>query len=79
MVQQHGDHHEIPKEHKVVKAGAWLPADSRIHQAWLGQHIEDAKNQKKELAPSLQEFKDFIESDARIYMYFNAMSVVQNV
>ena len=32
MVHQHGDHHDIPDEHRIVRPGAWLPADHRIHK-----------------------------------------------
>ncbi|EME45730.1 hypothetical protein DOTSEDRAFT_71430 [Dothistroma septosporum NZE10] len=70
MVHQHGDHHEIPHEHHVDRAGAWLPADHRINEEWLGNQIEHTKINKKELLPVLQEFKEFIEGNSRIYMYF---------
>ncbi|USW48708.1 Putative L-tryptophan decarboxylase PsiD [Septoria linicola] len=73
MVQQHGDHHDIPDDKKKVKAGAWLPADHRIHEAWLGRQIEHAHHEKKSLIPVLQEFKDFIENNTRIYMLFIQM------
>ncbi|KAF2168696.1 hypothetical protein M409DRAFT_21437 [Zasmidium cellare ATCC 36951] len=73
MVHQHGDHHDIPHEHHVDKAGAWLPADHRIHQEWLSGQVEHAKQNRKELLPVLKEFKDFIESDTRIYMLFIQM------
>lgn len=36
----------------------------------MGNQIEHAKNNKKELIPVLQEFKEFIEGNSRIYMYF---------
>ncbi|KAK3684516.1 hypothetical protein LTR37_020191 [Vermiconidia calcicola] len=73
MVQQRGDHHEIPDHHRVVRAGDWLPADHRIQHKWLGKHIEDAKQNPKELIPVVREFKEFIEGNPRMYMYFNAM------
>ncbi|KAF2773414.1 hypothetical protein EJ03DRAFT_265080 [Teratosphaeria nubilosa] len=73
MVHQHGDHHDIPHEHKVHRPGAWLPADHRIQKEWLGKQIEHADKNPKELVPVLQEFKDFIEMNPRIYMYFNSM------
>ncbi|KAH9845779.1 Phosphatidylserine decarboxylase proenzyme 3 [Teratosphaeria destructans] len=73
MVHQHGDHHDIPHEHKVHRPGAWLPADHRIQKEWLGKQIEHADKNPKELVPVLQDFKDFIEMNPRIYMYFNSM------
>lgn len=75
MVQQHGDHHDIPDEHVIERPGAWLPADNRIHKAWLGKQIDEAKKNPKELVPVLKDFKAFIENNPRVYMYFNAMSV----
>lgn len=73
MVHQHGDHHDIPHDSHVHKAGAWLPADHRIHQEWLSGQVEESKKNPKELIPVLKEFKEFIESDTRIYMLFVAM------
>ncbi|KXL47171.1 hypothetical protein M433DRAFT_103946 [Acidomyces richmondensis BFW] len=70
MVVQHGEGQDIPKEHHVHRTGGWLPADHRIHREWLDKQIKDAKENPKELAPVLQEFKAFIEGNSRIYMYF---------
>ncbi|KAK5710888.1 hypothetical protein LTR17_018638 [Elasticomyces elasticus] len=61
MVHQHGDHHDIPAEHRKHKPGAWLPADHRTQREWLGQQIEQAQQNKKELVPVLKDFKAFIE------------------
>ncbi|KAH8886995.1 hypothetical protein GQ53DRAFT_657017 [Thozetella sp. PMI_491] len=74
MVWQHGDEHDIPEEHRVHKHGAWLPADHRVHRRWLGHavsHVDSSPT--KELIPIMQEFKEFIESNPRIYMYFTEM------
>ncbi|KAF3763179.1 hypothetical protein M406DRAFT_347025 [Cryphonectria parasitica EP155] len=73
MVQQHGDHHDIPAEHKVHKPGAWLPTDTRIHKAWLKKQVDHVDNNPKTLIPVLQEFKDFIETNPRIRMLFTQM------
>ncbi|EMC94475.1 hypothetical protein BAUCODRAFT_73227 [Baudoinia panamericana UAMH 10762] len=73
MVHQHGDEHDIPDEHHVHRPGAWLPADHRTQKAWLGNQIDEAAKHKKELVPVLKDFKTFIESNSRIYMYFNSM------
>ncbi len=50
-----------------------MPADHRIQKEWLNTQIEEAHQNKKELTPVLQDFKNFIESNPRIYMYFNSM------
>ncbi|KAG9628507.1 hypothetical protein KCU98_g16385, partial [Aureobasidium melanogenum] len=72
-VQQHGENHDIPHEHQVSRPGAWLPTDHRTHHEWLGEQVKNAHKNKKPLIPVLQEFKEFIESNPRIYMYFTAM------
>lgn len=73
MVHQHGDHHDIPADKKKVKAGAWLPADHRIHEEWLDRQIDHAKKEKKPLNPVLQEFKEFVENNTRVRMLFTQM------
>nr|OQO24857.1 hypothetical protein B0A51_07855 [Rachicladosporium sp. CCFEE 5018] len=73
MVAQHGDEHHIPEEHKVHRTGSWLPADNRIHRAWLGRQIDHTANDPKELVPVLKEFQQFIEGNPRVRMLFTAM------
>ncbi|KAK3487161.1 Phophatidylserine decarboxylase-domain-containing protein [Neurospora crassa] len=74
MVYQHGDHHQIPEEYRVHKPGAWLPADHRIVQHWLGHHVKHVdKVGEQELVPVLKEFEDLIENNTRIRMYFCSM------
>jgi phosphatidylserine decarboxylase len=75
MVHQHGDEHDIPDEHQNhQKPGAWLPADHRVQHEWLSRQVDHVhKHGAKELMPVLQEFKDFIEGNSRIYMYFTQM------
>ncbi|KAK3689653.1 Phophatidylserine decarboxylase-domain-containing protein [Podospora appendiculata] len=74
MVHQHGDNHEIPKEHQVYRHGAWLPADHRVHTEWL-RHATDHVDSHEEqaLIPVLEEFKALIEGNSRIFMYFSEM------
>ncbi|KAK1244280.1 hypothetical protein MKX08_002418 [Trichoderma sp. CBMAI-0020] len=74
MVWQYGDHHDIPSEFRVHKAGAWLPADHRVHREFLRRvthHVD--KHPDEKLTPALQEFKELIEGNSRIYMYFIQM------
>ncbi|XWX01380.1 hypothetical protein V2A60_009407 [Cordyceps javanica] len=81
MVHQHGDHHDIPSEHRRHKPGAWLPADHRIHRQYLAEVIDavDSKSaasdssSQQQLTPALREFRDLIEGNARVYMYFTQM------
>ncbi|KAJ4293047.1 hypothetical protein N0V88_005711 [Collariella sp. IMI 366227] len=74
MVHQHGDHSDIPLKHRVHRPGGWLPADHRVHHAWLGRIIDHVeKHGEKKLIPVLEEFKDMIDNTPRIYMYFTEM------
>ncbi|RYP48476.1 hypothetical protein DL769_011197 [Monosporascus sp. CRB-8-3] len=71
MVHQHGDEHDIARTSHVHRKGAWLPADRSVQHEWVKAQVEYLdKHAKKELIPALMEFKDFIETNPRIYMYF---------
>lgn len=51
-----------------------MPADHRVHRAWLGHQIAHIdEHGPKKLIPVLQEFKDMIEGNSRFYMYFSQM------
>ncbi|EGX88077.1 phosphatidylserine decarboxylase family protein [Cordyceps militaris CM01] len=59
-----------------LRPGAWLPADHRIHRQYLAEVIDSVDSGKTAggaLSPALQEFRDLIEGNARIYMYFVQM------
>jgi len=82
MVRQHGDEHDIPKGHRFHKHGSWLPADFRILSEWLKHtcnHVDKllascAPEEKETLRnPVLQEFKELIEGNPRLFMYFSSM------
>ena len=58
--------------------GGWLPRDHRVLKKWLDKRIAaiDERNKKGtrvELDPSIQQFKDVIESNPEIYMGFHEM------
>ncbi|OAA59615.1 phosphatidylserine decarboxylase family protein [Niveomyces insectorum RCEF 264] len=74
MVLQHGDEHEIPAKYRRVHLGNWLPADHRIQHEWLRRNVEHVDGRpRQELIPVLQEFREFIETNPRIFMYFTEM------
>ncbi|KAM3449910.1 hypothetical protein MY3296_006520 [Beauveria thailandica] len=76
MVHQHGDHHDIPLEHRRYKPGAWLPADHRIHRQYLAEVVDSVdagRTATGGLTPALQEFRELIEGNSRVYMYFTQM------
>ncbi|KAI1827528.1 Phophatidylserine decarboxylase-domain-containing protein [Xylaria intraflava] len=74
MVYQHGDGANIPKESRMHRLGSWLPTDHRVQHDWMAKQIAHVdKHGPKKLTPALQEFKEFIEGNTRIYMYFSQM------
>jgi hypothetical protein len=58
-----------------TRHGAWLPADHRIQHEWIQRQIKhvDSRSGPTKLSPVIQGFKDFIEGNPRIYMYFTSM------
>jgi phosphatidylserine decarboxylase len=69
----HEENHDVHPDNHRGRVGGWMPADHKLHKEWLGQQVEHARKSSKPLAPVLQEFKDLIETNSRIYMYFTAM------
>lgn len=56
------------------RIGQWLPEDHRIHEDWLAGIVKEVDdNPKRELHPTLQEFKELIERNSRVYMLFQSM------
>ena len=55
------------------RPGNWLPADHRLHKAWLDETIQHVEQNPKDLHPVIQEFKKLIEENTRIYLLVNSM------
>lgn len=55
------------------RVGDWLPNDHRAHRAWLGGVINHVDNNPKQLHPVVQEFRDLIENNARVYLLVQSM------
>jgi len=55
------------------RTGGWMPADHRQHREWLKKQVEHVDAHPQKLPPVLEEFKDLIEKNPRIHMYFTAM------
>ncbi|KAJ5389130.1 uncharacterized protein N7496_000198 [Penicillium cataractarum] len=59
--------------HHLHKVGHWMPADHVAQREWLGGVIDKVDNSDKSLHPVLQEFKELIESNTRVYMLLTGM------
>jgi phosphatidylserine decarboxylase len=55
------------------RVGKWLPSDQIVLDRWLEKLIKEVDANPKPLHPVIQEFKDLIESDAEIFMFFHQM------
>ncbi|KAE8451662.1 hypothetical protein EG329_003119 [Mollisiaceae sp. DMI_Dod_QoI] len=64
---------KIPDEHKVHRTGDWLPQDHRIHKQWMQDTVDYVDENPKSLHPVLEEFKQMIENDTRLFMLFSSM------
>ncbi|KAG0152963.1 Phosphatidylserine decarboxylase family protein [Penicillium digitatum] len=65
---------QTSSQHHLHGVGNWMPADHNAHKEWLGgiiQQVED--DSEKPLHPVLEEFKELIESNTRIYMLLSSM------
>jgi phosphatidylserine decarboxylase len=55
------------------RVGEWLPSDHAILERWLAKLIKNVGANPKPLHPVIQDFKDLIENDPEIFMYFHLM------
>lgn len=60
-------------EQTLSRLGGWLPLDPIIHATWLKELIEEATKAAKPLHPVMVEFKEMIEGDPELFMYFTTM------
>lgn len=58
----------------ACRVGRWLPDDHRVDKDWLKGLVSEVDGTPdKPLHPVLQEFKDLIEKNTRVYMLFQSM------
>ncbi|HAT63435.1 MAG TPA: phosphatidylserine decarboxylase [Flavobacteriaceae bacterium] len=55
------------------RVGEWLPSDVKFLQNWLKDLIVEVDNTPKEWHPVVEDLKNLIEGDAKLYMLFNLM------
>ena len=53
--------------------GKWMPSDQAVLDAWTRKIMAKAEADTGDLLPAIQDFKDFIETDAKAYMFFTQM------
>ena len=62
---------EINLKSTPYRVSEWLPSDQAILDAWVKNLILETKTNDRELLPVVAEFKEFIENDPELYMYFH--------
>ena len=55
------------------RLGGWLPVDPRHLSKWLESNIAEAEQRNASLHPVVREFRDMIENDPVMNMYFTLM------
>lgn len=55
------------------RVGAWLPSDQSFFEKWLDTLIKEVDAKPQPLLPVIQEFQDFVESDAEAFLLFHQM------
>lgn len=60
-------------EKKPYRVGRWLPSDQKLLNNWLKDLIVEVDNTPKPFHPVVQELKDLIEIDPKLYMNFKWM------
>ncbi|WP_392565602.1 phosphatidylserine decarboxylase family protein [Utexia brackfieldae] len=58
---------------KTFTVGKWMPSDQATLTTWMSKIMAKADQDTGPLLPSVQGLKDFIESDAKAYMFFTQM------
>jgi len=58
---------------KVYSVGQWLPSDQKTLHDWMLKIMQKADVDSSPLLPSVQRLKDYIETDAKAFMFFNQM------
>jgi len=55
------------------RVGKWLPSDQVVLDRWVARLIKEVDANPRPLSPVIKEFKDLINGDAEIYMFFHQM------
>ena len=63
----------VKPKNKMFAAGKWMPEDRKTLTQWLLKIMEKAEKDTGPLKPVLEDFKNFIETDADAYLFFSQM------
>jgi len=55
------------------RVGQWLSSDQLFLENWIQNLIDEVDRNPRELHPVINEFKEFIEGNPEIYMFFHMM------
>lgn len=58
---------------KTFTAGKWMPRDRETLVNWMQKVMDKAEKDTGPLLPVVENLKNFIETDAKAYMFFNQM------
>ena len=51
----------------------WLPSDQKLYDTWFIEVVKGSHSANRPLLPVMQEFKDLIEGDPKLFMLFTQM------
>ena len=63
----------VKPKNKMFAAGKWMTEDRKTLTQWLLKIMEKAEKDTGPLKPVLEDFKNFIETDADAYLFFSQM------
>lgn len=58
---------------KTFTVGKWMPSDEATLRAWMEKILAKAQKSEAPLLPVIENFKNFIETDPKAYMFFTQM------
>ncbi|MGO9516846.1 MAG: phosphatidylserine decarboxylase family protein [Candidatus Korobacteraceae bacterium] len=67
----HSRHHSAHR--RTARLGCWLPSDPKHLNEWLKKAVDAAESKKAPFRPVVEEFREEIENDPEMYMYFTQM------
>lgn len=63
----------LKPKNKTFTVGKWMPSDNDTLRAWMEKILTKAEHNTTPLLPVIEDFKRFIESDPKAYMFFTQM------